>query len=364
MRLSHTLLAYLGRQFLVGIALALAILLALVLTVDIVELLRRAEGRESAGLIQVFEMAMLRLPFMAQKLLPFATLFGGMYTFLQLSRSQELIVTRSAGVSVWQFLMPALFIAFVIGTLAVSVFNPIASVMISRYEQLDNKYLRGRPSLLAASSTGLWLRQANAQGQSVIHAASVSQQGTELQRVIVFLYRGANSFERRIDSERARLSDGYWDLKDVLITRVEGPAETAPTYRLPTTITSTQIQESFASPATMSFWALPAFIETLEQAGFTARRHLLHWHSLFALPLLLCATVIIAATFSLRLNRRGGLGLLAIGGVLAGFLLYFLTDLVLALGASGAIPVALAAWTPAGVSSLLGLAMLFHLEDG
>ena len=58
------------------------------------------------------------------------------------------------------------------------------------------------------------------------------------------------------------------------------------------------------------------------------------------------------------------MGLLATGGVLAGFLLYFLTDLVLALGASGAIPVVLAAWTPAGVSSLLGLAMLFHLEDG
>ena len=71
-----------------------------------------------------------------------------------------------------------------------------------------------------------------------------------------------------------------------------------------------------------------------------------------------------AATFSLRLTRRGGIGLLAIGGVLAGFLLYFLTDLVLALGASGAIPVMLAAWSPALVSSMLGIAMLFHLEDG
>ena len=40
MRLSPTLLAYLGRQFLAGIAAALAILLALVLIVDIVELLR------------------------------------------------------------------------------------------------------------------------------------------------------------------------------------------------------------------------------------------------------------------------------------------------------------------------------------
>jgi lipopolysaccharide export system permease protein len=31
---------------------------------------------------------------------------------------------------------------------------------------------------------------------------------------------------------------------------------------------------------------------------------------------------------------------------------------------SATIPTALAAWTPAGVSIMIGLAMLFHLEDG
>jgi len=44
--------------------------------------------------------------------------------------------------------------------------------------------------------------------------------------------------------------------------------------------------------------------------------------------------------------------------------LYFLTDVVLALGVSGGLPVILAAWAPAGVFTLLGLAMLLHLEDG
>jgi lipopolysaccharide export system permease protein len=64
------------------------------------------------------------------------------------------------------------------------------------------------------------------------------------------------------------------------------------------------------------------------------------------------------------LTRRGGTGLLILGGLFAGFLLYFLTDVVLALGVSGGLPVILAAWAPAGVFTLLGLAMLLHLEDG
>ena len=52
------------------------------------------------------------------------------------------------------------------------------------------------------------------------------------------------------------------------------------------------------------------------------------------------------------------------GGAIAGFLLYFLSDIVVALGLSAKVPVLLAAWTPTGVSLIFGSSMLLHLEDG
>ena len=55
---------------------------------------------------------------------------------------------------------------------------------------------------------------------------------------------------------------------------------------------------------------------------------------------------------------------IAAGGMVTGFLIYFFQDIVFALGASNSLPVILAAWTPATVATLLGLAMLLHLEDG
>ena len=79
---------------------------------------------------------------------------------------------------------------------------------------------------------------------------------------------------------------------------------------------------------------------------------------------LLIAMVLIAATFSLRLTRRGGTMLWASSGLFFGFLLYFLSDLVFALGLSARIPEVLAAWAPATVTMLLGLTSLLHLEDG
>jgi lipopolysaccharide export system permease protein len=74
--------------------------------------------------------------------------------------------------------------------------------------------------------------------------------------------------------------------------------------------------------------------------------------------------VLVAATFSLRLTRRGRLGIFILAGLISGFLLYFLSDLSLALGMSGSLPAVLSAWAPATIFALIGMAMLFHLEDG
>ena len=364
MRLSPTLSAYISRHFLVGMAYVLAALVGLLFLVDVVELLRRASGHDDATFSIVLQMSLLHVLPMTQKITPFAVLFGGMLALTRLTRSNELVVARAAGVSVWQFLLPGLLLAIVVGGLSVAVFNPLASATSWRYEQMDNKYLRGRPSLLAVPSSGLWLREGRKDGQTVIHAQSLSQPDMELRDVMIIINEGADRFVRRIDAETAKLREGYWDLQNVLVSAPDRPSEIFTEYRLETKLTLDQIQEGFAPPETMSFWELPGFIETLEEAGFSALKHRLHWHSLLAVPLLLCAMVLIAATFSLRLTRLGGAGLLILGGLLVGFLLYFVTDVVLALGLSAKIPVVLAAWSPAGVFTMLGLAMLFHLEDG
>ena len=364
MRLSFTLSTYITRQFMASIATVFLVLVGLVFLIDCVELLRRTGNRDAVGFGTVLEMALLRIPFMSQKLIPFAVLFGGMLSLTRLTRSHELVVARAAGVSVWQFLLPGLILALAIGGFTVAAFNPFASATTWRYELLEAKHLRGRASMLAVSASGLWLREGGRDGQMVVHALRIAQEDMELHDTMFLLYEDNDQFVRRIDADTARLEDGYWDLRNALISVPDQPSQARDEYRLATQLTVDQIQESFAPPETMSFWQLPDFIEALEAAGFSAVRHRLHFHSLLALPFLLCAMVLIAATFSLRLTRRGGTGLLILGGLFAGFLLYFLTDVVLALGVSGGLPVVLAAWAPAGVFTLLGLAMLLHLEDG
>lgn len=340
--------------------------LLLILMIDTIELLRRAASEPNISFAMVVQMALLKLPNMGQKIFPFAVLFGGMAAFWRLARNHELVITRAAGISAWQLLLPVLFIAFFLGILKVTAFNPFASATFSKYERLEAVLLKGQKSLLTISGTGLWLRQANEGGQSVIHASHVLQQknGIDLQNVIVFLYEGADRFKGRIDAKSAQLEDGFWYMKDAWIYIPEQLPRFEKEYWLETDMTLGSIQDSFAAPETMSFWSLPGFISALEKSGFSAIRHRLYWNTLLATPFLMSAMVLLAAVFTLRHTRRGGTAFIITGGVLTGFIVYFFSDLIFALGLSDSIPVTLAAWTPSGVTTLLGLAMLLHLEDG
>ena len=366
MRLSAILSVYIGRMFLINFLFLLAGLLGLILMFDVVELMRRAAARPDVAFGTISEMALLKLPYMGQKIFPFAALFGGMLVFWRLTRSHELVVTRGAGVSVWQFLLPVLAISALLGLADISAVNPLASASLSRFERIEASVLKGQQSELAISESGLWLRQGDLDGQSVVHAARVLQQGSdvELSDVVIFVYRGTDAFDYRIDADQARLENGFWKLTDAWFFKPESPPRHEAEYRLKTDLTLAKIQDSFAPPETMSFWALPGFIRTLEAAGFSALRHRLHWHALMATPLLMCAMILIAATFTLRQDRRGSTIFIIAAGVLTGFTLYVAQDFVFALGLSDSIPVTLAAWTPSGVAALLGIAMLFHLEDG
>jgi lipopolysaccharide export system permease protein len=365
LRLSRTFSSYVGRQFLFSFLAFTVGLLSIIMLFDTLELFRRVSGRpEAAGARTVISMALLKMPTVAEKLIPFSALLGAMFAFWRLNRYNEFVVARAAGVSIWQFLAPPVTIAILIGLFKIAIFNPFSSAMLLKYEILEARYIRGKTSLAALANQGFWFRQSTGDGHYILHARSISTRDVRLDNVIVYLMQDGDRFVGRIDAKFATLETGFWRLDNAVLTEPNKAPARFDIRRVPTDLTSGNINDSFAPPETISFWALPGFIKVLENAGFSGVRHMLHWHTHLTLPLMLAAVVILAATFSLRPIRRGRTAILLVSGVGTGFLLYFLSDVVYALGVSSKLPVVMAAWSPALITSFLAVAVLLHLEDG
>ncbi len=356
---------YIARQFLQSFLLVFAVITCIIFLVDILELIRRAYNKDVPFSI-LMEMVLFKFPITLQKFAPFAALVASVLTYSKLTRSNELVVTRAAGVSAWQFLIPSILTAFAIGIFLVALFNPVACSMSSRYEQIEGKYLSGRANLLAISPYGLWLRQKsgqNSDGQVIIHALRASKENMSLSEAVFFEFKDSDTFVRRFDVKTAKLVAGAWELEDVIVSYPSKTAERLSKYSLPTDLTENQIQESFASPESISFWELPNFIKTLKESGFSAQKHRMYFYNVMVSPLFIASMVLIAALFALRLPRQGKTSMLLTASIVAGFVIYFFTDLISAFGISARIPVEVAALVPAIINLLIGISLMLHLEE-
>jgi lipopolysaccharide export system permease protein len=370
MTLAVTLGFYITRRFL-GATLAMLFSLAgLVSLFDFIELLRRAATQRAATLGLVTEIAALRLPFIAMRLLPFAVLLGGILAFWRLTRSSELIVARAAGVSAWEFLAGPVACAMLLGAVATTAVSPLSSQMLARAEQLDNIYLRAGGGPMALTGGKLWLRQADRElvpnGVAILHARGVRVAADKLTtgEISIFRLDGNDRLLARIEAGSATLGDGAWTLEDARVITTDHPAGPPRRIRLATDLTVARVQDSFSSPGTLSFWALPDFIALLDRSGFSSIRHRLHFQALLALPLLAGTMVLVAAGFSMRPARRGGVAKMIGAGVAAGFALFVISKLAEEYGQSGYLPVILAAWAPAAAGLMFAVALLLHVEDG
>lgn len=370
MRFALTLSLYIARQFAWAAIAMLSALTLLVMLFDFIELLRRASLSAEVGFGLVVGMALLKAPYYMLQILPFAVLLGGIISFWRLTRSSELIVARAAGVSAWQFLSLPVAAAIGFGLIATGGLSPLSSVLFARAEALDNIYLRHTGGTLALSGGQLWLRQADhgfePQGVAIIHAYGVALQGKVVaaDNLSVFRLDAADHLLSRVEANHATLRSGNWLLSGARTITPDHLPVRIGDMKLATNLTARRVQESFQSPETLSVWALPGFIHLLEGAGFSSVRHRLHFQSLLALPLLCGTMALVAAGFSMRQTRQGGVARMVGSGVAAGFVLFTVSKVAEEFGQSGALPAVMAAWAPACAGLMLAVSLLLHLEDG
>ncbi len=360
-----TLFKYLGRIYGFNLLGLLSILLGVVALFDLIELLRRAAKYGDVGFGLVVKMEFLRLPELAMTIAPFVVLFAALFTFWQLSRRQELVVLRSSGVSVWQFLLPVVAVGMLFGVVCVTVLDPISAAFYSRYDVLNKTYLkRDNANVIALFDEGIWLKQTTEDGHAILHAGNIEMPQWRLHNVMVLFFDRHDSFTERLDAPSAQLKSGNWLLKEAVFNIPGHPSRKSAQAMIPTQLTVNDIEESFAAPETMGFWNLPSYIETLDGTGFDSTRLRIHFQELLALPLLFASMVYLAACVAMRQSRQGGSFSFVLIGVVAGFVVFFLSNFLHALGASHQLPVFLAAWSPALLSTLVGVSVLLSLEDG
>ncbi len=358
------LLRYFGLRFLSAVILVFTGIFLLVGLLDYIELMRRSSDIPNVSAILVAKTSLFRVPQVTERVLPFCVLIGAMSCYLNLSRRLELVIARAAGMSAWQFIAPAVVVAFLLGAFATAVYNPLAAVLDEKSKRYEAE-LFGHSRIDMLSSGGpYWASQKTPEGTAIINAKSSRDQGVILSGVTVFTFDPAYHFKQRIEARAAVLDPGVWRLLEARIYGLGALPVEQPVYKLKTSLSPEQVRESFATPETVPFWELPLYINIADHAGLVAAGYRLQFQKLLALPFLLSAMVFLAAAVSLRFFRFGGIQKMVLSGVAAGFLLYVLSKVTDDMSKAELLHPAAAAWLPVLAGGLTGFIALLYQEDG
>ncbi|GBQ97392.1 LPS export ABC transporter permease LptG [Asaia lannensis] len=367
---SVTLSLYISRIFTLFSLAMIAALTGLVSLFDFIDLLRRVATKPDVPTSLVTEIAGLHVPYFMIMIMPFGILLGGIVCFWRLTRSSELIVARAAGISAWQFLAAPLACALLMGAFGTMALSPLSSSMFRKAELLDEAYLKTGGGPLSLNGGALWLRQLDdeggGQGVAILHARHVflKEGHLRINDISIFRLDAHDQLVVRIEAPKGELVEGAWKLEDAATVRPNHLPLHIGDYLLPTNLSLRRVEQSFASPDTLSIWSLPGFIHLLERSGFSSIRHRLHFQTLLALPILCGTMALVSAGFSMRPSRRGGVARMLGSGIAAGFALFTISKVAAQFGESGALPPVMAAWAPTGAGLCLAVALLLHLEDG
>ena len=360
-----TLHGYIALNFLRNLALMIIGLALLIATVDFIEFIRRAADIETVSLWQLYGIALLRTPLFVEKAFPFACLFAAMRTLTQMNSKMELVVARAAGVSAWQFLLPISMSAILVGALLATVYNPLSTSSTLWAKNLQAELLSERKDRRSKAQRDQWIKQEDiGGGHTILNAEVARKKGTHLSNVKILRFSASGDLISRIDAKRVIHLDTRWQLVDAKFIDSEGQVTEKAEDFLETSLTRDQLLGITGKPDEVSFWELRETAERVEKSGTNGNPYKVQFYSLTAMPAFLFAMILVAACVCLKFVRFGQLGRMILGGIICGFVLYTVSNLVTALGSNGVVSPAIAAWSPGFVAILISISVLLHQEDG
>ena len=101
-----------------------------------------------------------------------------------------------------------------------------------------------------------------------------------------------------------------------------------------TNIKAQDITDSLSSPTNISIWRLVTFISFLEGLGYSALEFKLHLYDLIFLPILMASLVLLASSLTRNLKQNDKFTNTTIYSLILIFIVYFISNLLEALGAS------------------------------
>ena len=363
-----TLNTYFAVKYSKIVLVTICFMISLVFVIDLIENARRFSF--NTDLIGIFHLTFLKVPKSVYEIIDLIILIASIWFFTSTNKSNELIIVRGAGRSVYTAIFPPLTVTIIFGTLFLCILNPLVATTTKSFLTAKEIYINGQKAAFSIGIEGLWLRQGTALEQSVIRADKANYDGSTLFDVTIISFSETNSAIRRLQAEKAVIRQKNWHLYNVKVwplgTNIssEKNSEIRNKMIIPSSLTKEEIKERISDPSSVSIWDLKSQITQLKDAGFSALNYQVRFYSELSHPLFLIAMMLVGCATTIKDFVGNKKSLAILSSILIGFSLYYVRNFALLLAENGQVNLIVATWIPPIASIFIATGLIIHMEDG
>ena len=343
-----TLIKYLIKEFSISLILITIIFLSLILLTSFVEevIFFKEKDIDQNFLITTFLLTLIKIPSLLISISPFILLFSGIFFYIKMLKKNEVTPFNLAGLSNKFIILVPASLSFFIGLLLILIISPISAELSKYYEIIKQRYSNNE-NLLIISNTGLWLKEKKNNKSFIIRADRVKGDNfSNLSNITIYSFdNNYKNFIERIDAKSTIINNYKWKLQQAKKIS-EDSEKNLKIFFHESNINLEQLKKIFTNSSIFSIWSVNEQLKNIRERGYYGQELIISYNKLLSLPFLLFSMICISSLFTLNIRARLNNFIYIFFGIITGITIHFLSDLSIAMGKSGQLPLVFSIWVP------------------
>lgn len=349
---------YLMRRFIGTFVFTLVALSMLFVIIDLIERLDNFIDLK-IGIVDAISYYVYYLPYIAELLIPVASLLASLFNVGRLAASNEVTAMRAVGQSFRRFLAPYVTIALLISVGELYFNGWVVPQAISHKIRLERTVLQegGANSLF-----NMYFRDTPLRNTTIEYYDETNQTARNVSiDEFTDVYKPRLAWRIEAPLMKWDSTARVWTADSALRRDIRGDTITITTLKdavLPFTIRHEQIRQLQRDPDELTFDDLQDYIQTLKAGGKDTRRQEIDYYAQWAFPFANVIVILIAVPFA-SVRRRGGIAVNIAAAMVIAFCYIAFTEISQAVGVNMNISAELIGWSANiafGVAAILSIA--------
>ena len=304
-------------------------------------------------------LSFLFVPSLFYNMFPFIILLSGIWFFLHIRKTDEIIAMKISGMSNLSIILVPSILSIILGIFFITLVNPVTSTLVKKYESTKGSFEKDQDYLAAITSNGIWIKEKN----NIIKSSMLNK--NNLLDVSIYEFDNNDNFLKRFEAESADISSRNWILKNVKIIDKDGKSieENTSNIIYKSIYDVKKIKSLYSNLDTISFWNLQNEIKLLENRGYSTREMRSKLQQSLAFPFFLLSMIFLGGVITLGTQSKDSNWKYVFIALFASVLIFYFNRFSAALGKTDKLSIEVSIWMPVIIIFILSAVGLIHANQ-